>query len=715
MKVQTKILVLLFLIAGCLVGGLIAFRLTERRKYEEIARKRSEQREEMFDQFLTQRGDALKALVDDYTIWDEMVRATVKGDTAWAEQHVTDDTLAEYQINAVWIYKADRTLFYSRNNRYADDLRALPVPPEAIASLLSKERTCHFFVQIPKGWMEIRGGTIQPSNDRFRETAPQGFFFAGQFWITENIRRMSLFTGYQLELRPNAAGNTPPASAEQLGRITFSRAIPGWNGTPVGWIVVTHDSPIIRELNEASNRLFAWLVVFAVGFVLVLAVSLWRWVRRPLRLMSRSLASDRPADLQGMQKWRNEFGTLAQLILRFRSTEEQLHKMEEDLRHAQKLEAVGRLAGGVAHDFNNLLTAIIGYAQLLEQRLGNDPKSLEQVEVIHRAGNQAAGLTRQLLAFSRKQLLEPKVLDLNVILHEMEKLLQRVIGEHIEIVVRTGAVDGRVLADPGQLEQVILNLGVNARDAMPRGGTLTISTADHAAPNGGEAHGDERVEGRFVLLSVRDTGSGMDEATRARIFEPFFTTKGPGRGTGLGLATVYGIVKQSRGAIRVESTPGQGSTFAILLPWVDLPLAAPASTQSPAPAAKGGESILVVEDEEMVRLLVCTVLTEAGYDVACASTPAEALRFAAGMPRIDVLVTDVVMPGMHGPALAQSLAHHRPEMHILYISGYSDNDISDQGFLDPELDVLQKPFTRDALLRKVREVLEGHPVLHEAN
>jgi len=343
---------------------------------------------------------------------------------------------------------------------------------------------------------------------------------------------------------------------------------------------------------------------------------------------------------------------------------------------------------------------------LLEAKLAGRPDCLEFAQLIRKAGEQAAALTRQLLAFSRKQLLQPKVLDLNALILEMHKLLQRVIGEHIRISIETRTDEARVLADPNQIEQVVLNLGVNARDAMPTGGTLTITTSRRIPPEGLLETEDAGASRECVTLAVRDTGSGMDEETKARIFEPFFTTKGPGRGTGLGLATVYGIVKQSGGGIMVESDLGKGSKFTIYLPHAEAPLTPEEPPLPPLDRSRREETILVVEDEEVVRQLLCSVLQDAGYQVLCAGSSNDAISLVKGHAGpIQLLVSDVVMPEMHGPELARQLAGMKPDMKVLFISGYSENDISDQGVIDPHLDVLQKPFTHQSLLRKISSVL----------
>jgi len=390
-----------------------------------------------------------------------------------------------------------------------------------------------------------------------------------------------------------------------------------------------------------------------------------------------------------------------------KQAEEAQAQLEDQLRQTQKVEAVGRLAGGVAHDFNNLLTVITGRAEMLLSRLGSDDPLRRHVQLIGKTAERAAALTRQLLAFSRKQVLQPKVLDLQAVVAGMEKMLRRLIGEDIELVAVPDPALGRVKADPGQLEQVILNLVVNARDAMPEGGRLTLETADVELDEAYARRHAGATPGRYVMLAVSDTGVGMDAATQARLFEPFFTTKGPGKGTGLGLATVYGIVKQSGGNIWVYSEPGRGTTFKIYLPRVDEAVEAVEPGQVLAEWPRGWETVLLVEDEEGVRDLAREIIQLQGYTVLEARHPGEALLVNeehAG--RIHLLVTDVVMPQMSGRELADRLASMRSETKVLYMSGYTDDAIVRHGVLDAHTPFVQKPFTPEALLRKIREVLD---------
>jgi two-component system, cell cycle sensor histidine kinase and response regulator CckA len=380
--------------------------------------------------------------------------------------------------------------------------------------------------------------------------------------------------------------------------------------------------------------------------------------------------------------------------------------LEEQLRQSQKMEAVGMLAGGIAHDFNNLLTIITGYSQLILNTLGPQDPNRHSAEQIIKAGDRAAALTRQLLAFSRRQVLQPRVLDLNKLVSSLGVMLQRLIGEDVELRLVLPADLGRVSADPGQIEQVLMNLAVNSRDAMPRGGVLTIETGHVMLDTQYTARHVAVKPGPYVLLAVSDNGTGMDKATRDRLFEPFFTTKSAGRGTGLGLSTVFGIVKQSGGSVDVYSEPGTGTTVKVYLPRIEQ--AAPAESERPRkPSVRGSETILVAEDDEMVRSLVRETLEREGYKVLAASDPLDARRIADTHGEgIQLLITDVVMPKLSGRELAGQLMARRPEMKVLYMSGYTDNAVINSGILQKEVAFLQKPFTPAALTEKVREVLE---------
>jgi len=383
-------------------------------------------------------------------------------------------------------------------------------------------------------------------------------------------------------------------------------------------------------------------------------------------------------------------------------------RLEEQLLQSQKMEAVGQLAGGVAHDFNNILTAIVGYTDLLAADFSPNSRELEDLEEIRKAARRAAALTRQLLSFSRKQMLEPRIIDLNGVVTNLEKMLRSLISENIELKTALATGLGAARADPNQIEQVIMNLAINARDAMPDGGTLTIETGNATLDENYAARHVSVVPGAYVMLAVTDTGCGMNEETKARMFEPFFTTKPPGRGTGLGLSTVYGIVKQSGGNIWLYSEPGRGTTFKIYLPTVAA-LPEDIGKVVPVEAARhGGGTVLVVEDDDQLRRLTHRALAARGYTVLEADRGRAALDIARrhkGM--IDLLLTDVVMPDTNGRKLADALRATRPGLRVLYMSGYPDGAIASHGMLEHGVAYLAKPFTTEAITRKVREVLDA--------
>jgi signal transduction histidine kinase/ActR/RegA family two-component response regulator len=452
-----------------------------------------------------------------------------------------------------------------------------------------------------------------------------------------------------------------------------------------------------------------FLVAAAVLLVaLVLVTGYAGRITRPIQALAAEARRIATGDLESrfVSSSSDEIGDLARAFNRMIG---ELKQSRDELVQAQKMEAIGRLAGGVAHDFNNLLTAILGYCELLLLKPWDPARRKRYIEQISATGVRAAGLTRQLLAFSRRQVLQPQVLDLNRLILDLQSMLRRLIGEDVELAVLAGPAPARVKADPIQIEQVVMNLAVNARDAMPRGGRLTIETGQ-AELDPGEAPQHRMVKpGPHVLLAVSDTGVGMDPETRSHIFEPFFTTKGE-RGTGLGLSTVYGIVQQSGGHIRVFSEPGRGTRFEVLLPRAEEE--EEAGPAEPAPVElrprRGEETVLIAEDEEVVRTLAGESLRENGYTVLEARHGIEALALCEKHEGpIHLLLTDVVMPLMGGGELAERLARLRPELRVIYMSGYTDETIGGQGLPRSGEAFLQKPFTSQALALKVREVLEG--------
>jgi signal transduction histidine kinase/ActR/RegA family two-component response regulator len=494
-------------------------------------------------------------------------------------------------------------------------------------------------------------------------------------------------------------------------RFFVSAAIELTTGTkPVSIIVLKSYNDALAYL-EKQNQLLGGLGILAVltGGVLVFVIS-DRFTRPLARLVAAVQALEKadfayPVVAEGSDEVAQVTRAFDRMRKTLKSDESHKRQLEEQLRQAQKMEAVGRLAGGVAHDFNNLLTIIKGHGDLMLEKLQASDPLQRNANQIEKAANRAASLTRQLLAFSRMQVLEPKVLDLNVLVAEMCSLLKRLVREDISFTFKAGESLGRVKADPGQIEQVIMNLTVNACDAMPTGGKLIVETRNVSVDEEMAKTRPPLLAGDYIRLSVEDTGHGMDAATKERIFEPFFTTKELGKGTGLGLATVYGVVKQSGGCIWVESETGKGTRFEVYLPVVEEAEDRPSQESAPKNGAQHTGAVLIVEDEEAVRELAAEFMQAAGYKVLTAKDGIDALEVAKREGPIRVLVTDIVMPNMRGPELAKLLKASRKNLKVIYMSGYLEFHKADDEFLEGSY-FLQKPFSRNSLVCKVDEALK---------
>ena len=542
---------------------------------------------------------------------------------------------------------------------------------------------------------------------------------AADYVLKTHLTRLPAALVGALERRRALVATEAAHKALRSSEAKFARA---FNANPSGMAITTLDGRVV-DVNDAFLRMLGYTRDDALGRSTV-ELGLWRTPEERTRVIQEAQAFGRVQTVEiesrtkeGANRTLLYSAELIELdgaphVLLLTTDITERRQLEEQLRQAGKMEAVGQVAGGVAHDFNNILTAILGYADLLAADLPAADRRLEDVDEIRKAAHRATALTRQLLAFSRKQVLEPRVLDLNALVDNMDKMLRPILRENVDLRAAPAADLLAVRADPNQIEQVILNLAINARDAMPEGGKLTIETANVDLDKHYAARHATVVPGRYVMLAVSDTGMGMDEATQARIFEPFFTTKEPGRGTGLGLATVYGIVKQSGGSIWVYSEVGKGTTFKIYLPAIDAPAEDLSRVAAPAQDLAGTETVLVVEDDEQLLHLAHRALAARGYTVLAADRGATALETSRRHPGpIHVLLTDVTIPDMDGRALAATLRAERREMRLLFMSGYADQAIVHHGVLDAVVAYLSKPFTTETIARRVREVLDTpeHP------
>jgi len=593
-----------------------------------------------------------------------------------------------------------RTTFDPRWRAVHEDGSPFPGDTHPITVSLRTGQPCSnviMGVHKPSGeltWISINSQPLFRRGERKPYAAVASFFD-----ITDRKRAEDALRATQARLRDVLASSTAVVYATKL---TAEGYAPSWVsenvtrvlGYDVGealhaqwWVHHLHPADRSRVLAEISTLLRKGELTLEYQFQAKNGA--YRWVHDEARLLR---------DPTGLPV--EVFGAWLDITER--------KQLEQQFQQAQKMEAVGRLAGGVAHDFNNLLTAILGSADLVLDDLKPNAPEREEIQEIRRAALRAADLTRQLLAFSRQQVISPTVLNPNAVVANMDKLLRRLLGEDVDLRTVLTPEPGAIKADPSQLEQVVVNLAVNARDAMPGGGKLTIETQNVDLDEEYAGGHVSAQPGSYVMLAVSDTGSGMDAVTQARIFEPFFTTKEKGKGTGLGLATVYGIVKQSGGWIWVYSEPGHGTTFKIYLPRVT-EAAAPAAPSPVLPiSVRGSETVLLVEDDEMIRALVQKVLKANGYTTLVAESGPAALRLAGQHDgRIHLLMTDVVMPGMNGREVAERLAPAHAGIEVLYLSGYTDDAIVHHGVLEPGIAFLQKPFTPAVLVRKVREVLDA--------
>lgn len=608
----------------------------------------------------------------------------------------------------IWNPAAERAFGWSRDEVVGRPLPCVPAEQApSLRALLERTRRGESVKSVEVAWLRKGGESVWA----VLSTAPleaAGGTRQGMFWIAQDV-----------------TDRKKAEEALRRGNEAFEALI---SASPLA--IVTFDiEGVITMWNPAAERMFGWTAGEAIGRFHPIVPEEKKDEFRAFREIARRGGTLAGVEVRRVRKdgspidicfftapLRDAAGEVKSImsiivdVTEQKATEEALRRTQEQLLRAQKMEVVGRLAGGIAHDFNNLLTVINGHTELLQARFDSADPLFREIEEIRRAGERAASLTRQLLAFSRRQVLELRVQDLRDIVSGTEKMLRRLIGEDIDLLTTLGDDPAPIRADGGQVEQVLMNLAVNARDAMPRGGTLSVTVENVSIDSSAAGRLGGADAGEYVRLSVADTGCGMDSDVRSHLFEPFFTTKE--HGTGLGLATVYGIVRQSGGFIRVDSAPGKGTTFDIFFPRVGGP-AERQEAGKPAASAPGGvETVLVVEDDELVRDLVCEVLRRSGYVVLGACHGAEALHVAElHSGPIHLLLTDVVMPGMGGAELAERLARARPGIKVLYMSGYTDDEALRRGVMGGRKAFIQKPFRAAALAVKVREVLDSPAAL----
>jgi two-component system cell cycle sensor histidine kinase/response regulator CckA len=535
---------------------------------------------------------------------------------------------------------------------------------------------------------------------------------ASDFLVKGKLSRLGPAIERELRQRSARAAQRDAETALHASELRFKRL---WDSGIVGLSV----SDLSGVLLEGNDTLLAMTghprADLAAGKLSAMSLTPPEWHRDGIQALARLRAGEAAGPWE--QEYLRRDGSRVPVLVATAALEDdrsiaitldltERKRLEEQFRQAQKMEAIGALAGGVAHDFNNLLTVILSYAHFVLAGGEATPAVADDVDKIRLAGERAVDLTRQLLAFSRKQMLRPRSIDMNQLVGNMVKLLERVIGESVQLSILPGVAVGTIHADPSQVEQIVMNLAVNARDAMPDGGKLVIETSNVELDELYAARHHDVRAGRYVLLSFEDTGSGIDAATRERMFEPFFTTKEQGKGTGLGLSTVYGIVRQSGGHIVVRSQVGEGTMFEVFLPRSDAALVEEEQPPSARHTLRGTETILLVEDEEQLRVVVRTILRRLGYVVLDASNGGEAFLISQDhRGEIDLMITDVVMPHLSGRVLAERLKAQRPHMKVLFMSGYTDDAVLSAG-VGPEVDFLAKPITPEMLARKVRDVLD---------
>lgn len=844
---QNKIILLVTLIALVMIAGLFLLRDSDENKLKMLLSERKKEYALLLDNVIDFKSKSLQTLAYDYTYWDEMVDFVKSGNNKWASQNIVV-ALPTYNADFAWVYKTDFSLVYSTNRLETHYLPELPFGKNILTQIVSKGGLYHFFVLTDVGLVEISGASIHPSADVKRKTPPQGYFFVGRIWTEAYLAEISSFMRSKTHLLP--LGKESPDEKEEISQefmVSNIKALKGWNGLPIINVCSINESVIAKEIKSQSDTQFVVLIIFSVVIILSLSYILFRFVNRPLKIISQSLAISNPNIIRSLQKEKNEFGNLANLVADFfiqkdklisevnerkkieealrqsenklreivehstnlfythtpdhvltyvspqsrtffdcepeealvrwtefvtdnpinqegytktqraietgqrqppyelelvgkkgtkiwvevhespivvngqtvavvgsltdvtekKTAEEAIRQSEDRIRHSQKMESIGTLAGGIAHDFNNLLAIIMGHASLLEMTKDKPQKVILSAEVIKKAVNRGAGLVNQILTFARKTDIRMESVDVKVVIDELVIFLQQTFSKAIIINTHFGKNIPPITADYNQIHQALLNISINARDAMPHGGTLSFTTKvvskkelKHFFSEASELH--------YVCISVKDTGSGIDEQTRKRIFEPFFTTKEFGKGTGLGLATVYGIMHGHRGFIDVDSKIGIGTTFHLYFPLNPDEIEIDRQTQQAEVEIEGGkETLLVVEDEEMLLELLTEILVSKGYNVLSARDGLEGIDvYAAYKDDISLVLTDMGLPKLSGFDMFVKLKKINPDILTIFASGFLEPKTISEMYKAGAKEFIQKPYETEDVLSKIRNVID---------
>ncbi len=714
MKVYKKVGLVFFAIAVILMISVSWMGYMVQKQAKRVFCERSTEIEKLFKNIVKMEGEKHRIFVYDYTYWDEMIAFVKTPDPVWGIQNI-DEGIKTYEVDIAWVCRTDGSIVYSKSK---SNFKSLPLKAAENVAAFDKSRLTHFFVVDTRGVIEIQGATIHPTNDPERKTPPQGLFFAGRLWDQALLQNLSELTASDVRLVVGEEIFERAKKPVSLpSTINFSMPLSDINGAPVARLDFIRKSPILEQIHqESKNQFYMLILVLTLLWVLVLYL-LYCWINRPLLAISNALRDENPSRLSEYQKKTNEFGEISRLIQKFFLQKEELvreiserKRFQASMVESQKLEALGKMAGAIAHDFNNQLTTIRGFCELLMTEI--DPKTSMggYVKEIQAASERSTAFTSQLLSFSSKHIVIKQVMNLNQLISGLITMLNVTIGEkyHLEVQLSPDLYECEVAQ--AQIEQAIINITMNAKDAMPNGGEINITTKNvSVSQEMSECSQFHEIHpGDYAVIEISDNGIGLSEEVKKHLFEPFFTTKEIGKGAGLGLASAFTNVRQHDGLIQVESQLGQGATFRIYLPKKNMSVAIEVPTKPLVETLGGKETILLAEDEESVRKVIETMLASKGYRVFSAHCGKQALDIAqSSTETIHILLTDMVMSDMKGVELGQKIKSIQPQIKVLYMSGYASLDEEDQARREMP-NFLQKPFSQQVLMAKIRETLKLH-------